>query len=42
VEAHIGEDKMDIEGHIQGPRGDHKKMNNEEMDKELNILMLQW
>jgi hypothetical protein len=40
---------MAIEGHRQGPRGDHKKMSREEMDKELketreelNRLMLKW
>jgi ribosomal protein L29 len=27
---------MATEGHRQGPRGDHKKMRKEEMDKELN------
>jgi hypothetical protein len=49
VEAHRGEEKMAIEGHRQGPRGDHKKMSREEMDKEiketreeLNRLMLKW
>jgi hypothetical protein len=48
VEAHRGEEKMDIEGHEQGPRGYHENMRREEMDKEikemretLNILMLQ-
>jgi hypothetical protein len=30
-----GEEKMAIEGHRQGPRGDHKKIRKEEMDKEL-------
>ena len=40
---------MAIEGHCQGSRGSQKKMNKEEMDKELKEtrdeiekLMLQW
>jgi len=40
---------MVIEGHCQGSRGSHKKMNKDEMDKELketredlDRLMLQW
>jgi hypothetical protein len=44
-----GEEKMATEGHRQGPRGDHKRMRREEMDKELketreelNRLMLKW
>jgi hypothetical protein len=40
---------MATEGHRQGPRGNRKKMNREEMDKEIketreeiDRLMLQW
>jgi hypothetical protein len=49
VEAHGGEDKMDTEGHRQGPRGDCKKMSIEEIYKELketneelDRLMMKW
>jgi hypothetical protein len=45
----IGKEKMDTGLHRQGPRGYHKRMKREEMDKdiketreELNRLMLKW
>jgi hypothetical protein len=49
TEREVEKEKMATEGHRQGPRGDHKQMRKEEMDKELNEtreelnrLMLQW